>query len=161
MISKPIPLSLRKKTSARIAAVQCLYQRKLTGENLLPEKMLENHMAHWQEDHEGGDRAFSKDAEPDKGLLRKLLITAVEHHDRIDTIIRSALTDKWTVERMSPLMLAILTGALVELKFLGTLSAPIVIDEYVTLTGRFFEGAEVGFVNGILEHLAATQVSLG
>ena len=55
---------------------------------------------------------------------------------------------------MSPVLLAILACALVELRFIRSLSAPIIIDEYVTITGRFFESSEMGFVNGLLEALA-------
>lgn len=154
MTNKPIPLSLRKKTSARMAAVQCLYRMKVTGEQIAPEKLMENYLDHWQEDHNGGERAFSKEAEPDKSMLRKLLTTASEHAPEIEDIIRSALTEKWTIDRTSPLLLSILTCALVELRFIGTLSAPIIIDEYVTMTSRFFEASEVGFINGILDKLA-------
>lgn len=159
MSSKPIPLSLRKKSSARVAAVQCLYQMKLTGDKATPEKLASNYLDHWQEDHDGGDRAFSKDAEPDKGMLRKLLTTAAEHEAELDQMIRASLNEKWTVERMSPLMIAILTCALVELRFIRSPSAPIIIDEYVTITGRFFESGEMGFVNGLLDNLAASDAS--
>lgn len=155
MTNKPIPLSLRKKSSARVAAVQCLYQKRLTGESRTPEQTLTNYLDHWKEDHEGIERAFSKDAEPDKGMMRKLLTSAEEHATEIEDIIRSSLTDKWTMERMSPLLIAILSCALVELRFQKSLSAPIVIDEYVTITGRFFEASEMGFVNGILDSLAS------
>ena len=158
-MNKPIPLSLRKKSSARVAAVQCLYKMKVTGEQLAPEKLMEHYLDHWQEDHAGEERAFSKEAEPDKSLLRKLLATSSEHAGDIETTIRASLTEKWTMERMSPLLLAIITCALVELHFLRSLSAPIIIDEYVTITGRFFEASEVGFVNGLLDKLSATPPS--
>lgn len=154
MTTKPIPLSLRKKSSARVAAVQCLYQMRVTGEHPTPEALLTNYLEHWQADHDGKDRAFSKEAEPDKSLLRKLLNSVEEHADAIDALIRASLTEKWTVERMSPLLLSILSCALAELRFLNTLNPAIVIDEYVTLTGRFFETAEMGFVNGLLDTLA-------
>lgn len=153
-MNKPVPLSLRKKSSARVAAVQCLYQMKVTGESHAPEKLMTNYLDHWQEDHDGGDRAFSKDAEPDKSMLRKLLTIAAENATEIDTLIRGSLNEKWTVERMSPLLVAILTSAVVELRFIRTPPAPIIIDEYVTITGRFFESSEMGFVNGLLDALA-------
>ena len=55
---------------------------------------------------------------------------------------------------MSPLLTSILSCAVYELKYMPNLNAGVVIDEYVTLTGRFFEPAEVGFVNGLLDTLA-------
>lgn len=154
MNNKPIPLSLRKKSSARLAAVQCLYKMKVTGEQSSAEKLMTNYLDHWKDDHDGDDRSFSKDAEPDKSLLRKLLTLSIEHAAEIDDVIRTSLTEKWTMERTSPLLLAILTCALVELRYIRSLSAPIIIDEYVTITGRFFETSEMGFVNGLLDKLA-------
>jgi len=159
MTNKPIPLSLRKKSSARLAAVQCIYKLKVTGEATNAEKLMTNYLDHWKDDHEGEDRAFSKDAEPDKSLLRKLLTASIEHAEEIDGIIRACMTEKWTMERTSPLLLSIITCGLVEMRFIAALSAPIIIDEYVTITGRFFETAEMGFVNGLLDKLATTPPS--
>lgn len=159
MNNKPVPLSLRKKSSARLAAVQCLYKMKVTGETPSAEKLMNNYLDHWQDDHDGEDRAFSKDAEPDKSLLRKLLTASIDNASEVDGIIRNSMTEKWTMERTSPLLLAIITCALVEMRFIATLSAAIIIDEYVTITGRFFESAEMGFVNGLLDKLATTPPS--
>lgn len=158
-MNKPVPLSLRKKSSARLAAVQCLYKTKVTGETSNAEKLMTHYLDHWQDDHAGEDRAFSKDAEPDKSLLRKLLTASIENASEIDEIIRSSMTEKWTMERTSPLLLAIITCGIVEMRFIRALSAPIIIDEYVTITGRFFESAEMGFVNGLLDKLAANPPS--
>lgn len=159
MTSKPVPLSLRKKSSARLAAVQCLYRRRLMGENAGPDALVKDYLEQWQDDKDAGERVLSRDAEPDKSLLRKLVGTAVAQEAEIDSLTRSLLSESWTVERMSPLLLAILACALVELRFAPGLNPAIVIDEYVTITGRFFESAEMGFINGLLDTLAKSSPS--
>jgi N utilization substance protein B len=152
---KGVPLSLRRKSSARLAAVQCLYRLKITLEETLPEDLLTDYMEQWKDDKQLRPRVISIDADPDTAFLRKLLTGAMEHKDMIDGIITGSLNDKWTAERMSPLLLSILTCAIYELKF-SAARPPVVIDEYVTLTGRFFENAEIGFVNGLLDTLGRT-----
>jgi N utilization substance protein B len=151
---KPPSVSLRRKSSARLAAVQCLYRLRLMGEETSAERLLEEYLTQWRDDKDTGARVISLDAEPDKAFLRKLLTGLLEKREEIDALIKTLLTDKWTMERMSPLLLALIACAIYEMSFAGSLAPPIVIDEYVTLTGRFFEGPEVGFVNGMLDALA-------
>jgi N utilization substance protein B len=148
------PFSLARKSSARVAAVQCLYRLKITGEDIAPDVLLEDYLVDWKADKSGSNRAISIDAEPDKSFLRKLITGVVEKREDIDAIIRASLNEKWTPERMSPLLLALLACSVYEMKYATSLAAPVIIDEYVTLTGRFFEAPEVGFVNGMLDTLA-------
>ena len=154
MTGKQVPLSLRKKSSARLAAVQCSYRLRLLGEQATPERLLEEYIAHWKDDRETGEHVISREAEPDKAFLRKLLTGLAEHQAEIDERIKASLGDKWKMERMSPLLLSLLASAIWEMNYLMALPPAIVIDEYVTLTGRFFEPAEVGFVNGLLDSFA-------
>jgi N utilization substance protein B len=154
MTAKPVPLSLRRKSSARLAAVQCFYRLRLTGEGLSAEDLLKEYLAQWKDDHDSGANVISRDAEPDKAFLRKMLSGLMAERENIDGLIKSSLGDKWTMERMSPLLLSLLACAIYEMRYQAVLAAPIIIDEYVTLTGRFFEAQEVGFVNGMLDTLA-------
>ncbi len=153
-VDKPIPLSLRRKSSARVAAVQCVYRLKITSEDITAEALLEDYLSQWQDDKTSSSRVISRDADPDKNFLRKLLTGVMEKKEEMDEILKSSLNDKWTMERMSPLLTSILTCAIYELRYAGALNLAIIVNEYVTLTGRFFEAPEVGFVNGLLDTMA-------
>jgi len=150
---KPVPLSLRRKSSARLAAVQCLYRLRLMSEEMSAEALLEEYLAQWKEDKDTGAHVISREAPPDKAFLRKLLTGLLEKRSDIDGLIKGSLSDKWTMERMSPLLLSLLACAIYEMRY-AALAPAIVIDEYVGLTGRFFEAPEMGFVNGLLDTLA-------
>ncbi len=154
MTEKTIPLSLKRKSSARVAAVQCLYRLKITGEKTAPEALLEDYLAQWQDDKRSQSRVISRDADPDKAFLRKLLVSVTQNQAEIDGIVTASLNEKWTRERMSPLLVSVLECAISEMKYSQALNPAIIIDEYVTLTGRFFEAPEIGFVNGLLGTLA-------
>lgn len=154
-MNKPIPLSLRQKSSARLAAVQCLYRLRLMDETVAAEALADEYLSQWKDDRESGSRVLSRDAEPDKSVFRRLLRGVTEREAEINTLIATSLNEKWTAERMSPLLLAIMACAIFEMRFgAASLNPAIIIDEYVTLTGRFFEAPEVGFVNGFLDALA-------
>lgn len=157
MPAKPIPLSLRKKSSARLAAVQCMYRIKMNDERLSPEKLFKEYMEQWQEDKTSPNRAMSYDAPPDKALFLKLMGTVAGHKSEIDSLIKDSLTSKWKPERMSPVLVAILACAIAEMKYMGKLKPAGIVNEYVTLTGRFFEEKETGFVNGLLDTLAKAK----
>jgi N utilization substance protein B len=150
---KSVPASLRRKSSARLAAVQCLYRLKLMGEETTAEALLDEYITQWKDDKETGAHVLSRDAEPDKAFLRKLLTGLLEKRVEIDQTIEAGLTGKWKMDRMSPLLISLIACAIYEMRYAG-LTPAIVIDEYVTLTGRFFEAPEVGFVNGMLDTLA-------
>jgi len=152
--SKPVPLSLRRKSSSRLAAVQCAYRIKVNDDVITPAELFDDYMQQWHEDKLSPNRAISFDAEPDKTLFMKLLAGIVENKDHIDSIIKTSLNDKWKMERMSPLLTSILACAIYELKYSTVLNPVIIVNEYVTLTGRFFEQQEVGFVNGLLDALS-------
>jgi transcription termination factor NusB len=55
---------------------------------------------------------------------------------------------------MNTVLTSILACAIFELKYESRLKPAVIINEYVTLTGRFFGEQEIGFVNGFLDKLA-------
>lgn len=152
--SKPIPLSLKRKSSSRLAAVQCIYRLEVNSERITPAELFADYMAQWHEDKASPNRAMSFDAEPDKTLFLRIITGVIEQSDEVGQVIRGSLNEKWKLERMSPLLIAILACAIFELKYSPNLNARIIVNEYVNLTGRFFELQEIGFVNGLLDKLA-------
>ena len=154
MDKKPAPLSLRRKSSARLAAVQCVYRLRINEESITPAALFDEYMVQWHDDKLSPNRAMSFDAEPDRPLFMKIIAGVIEHKDPIDSVIREALNEKWKIERMSALLVSIIACAIYEIKYDLKLKPPIIVNEYVTLTGRFFEPQEVGFVNGLLDGLS-------
>ena len=133
--------SLKEKSAARLAAAQALYQAAITGGKA---------SAEYLPDDEGRD-----DVKPNAGLLKKLLEGSAAHAAELEPWVEKALTAEWKKERLSPLLLAILRLAVFELAHFRDTKPAIIINEYVTLTGRFFGEAETGFVNAALQAIAA------
>ncbi len=144
--------SLQRKSSARQAAVQYFYQKKLTGAAPTPERFIAACKEDWPHGafHDEGDLPGP---EPDYALLEALLLGVEVARSKIDEAIAAVLSPQWPKERMSPVLIAILECGIWELRA-GVLPAAVVIDEYVNLAAEFFDGPEAGFVNAALEKVA-------
>jgi len=149
---------LTTRSAARLAAVQALYEMDLTGVDAGPvlDEFLRNR---WkpklgEPEAESGSEDLSSLAAPDGGLLGNLVRGVAERRDDIDGIIGPALSGNWTVERLEVLLRAILRAGTYELLAMADVPARVVIDEYVNVAKAFYDNAQPGLVNGVLDKLA-------
>jgi N utilization substance protein B len=129
--------------SARIAAVQALYQMELAGGGA--EETLEEFTEH---------RFGDFDAAPDHDFFAAILRGVPQHQVEIDRSIAGALATGWTLARIDSILRAVLRCGLFELVARRDVPARTVIDEYVAVARAFFSGDEPSFVNGVLDTLA-------
>ncbi len=132
--------------SARIAAVQALYQMELAGGGA--DETLEEFARHRFGDFE---------APPDHDFFAAILRGVPQHQVEIDRSISDSLASGWTLARIDSILRAILRCGLFELVARRDVPARTVIDEYVAVAHDFFGGEEPGFVNGVLDRLAKTK----
>ena len=140
--------SARPRTAARLAAVQALYQMKMTG--AAPTDIIEE-FVHFrllaaEESHGMGI--------PDTQLFRDLTSGTASHINHINPLIASALSKEGSLDKLETTLQAILQVGVFEL--ISPLETPteVVINEYVDLTHAFFEKQTVGLVNGVLDKVA-------
>jgi N utilization substance protein B len=131
------------RSSARMAAVQALYQMELAGTGA--EEVTEEFIAHRFEE-------FSDN--PDADFFAAIVTGVPTHQVEIDKAIAALLSDNWTLARVDSILRAILRAAAFELIARRDVPAKVVIDEYVGLARAFFSGDEPGFVNATLDNMA-------
>jgi N utilization substance protein B len=129
--------------SARIAAVQALYQMELAGGGA--DETLEEFTAYRFADFE---------VAPDQDFFAAILRGVPQHQVEIDRSIAGALAAGWSLGRIDSILRAVLRCGLFELVARRDVPARTVIDEYVAVARAFFGGEEPGFVNGVLDTLA-------
>jgi N utilization substance protein B len=129
--------------SARIAAVQALYQMELAGGGA--EETLEEFVEH---------RFDVFEIVPDQDFFAAILRGEPQYQVEIDRAIAGSLASGWTLARIDSILRAILRCGLFELVARRDVPARTVIDEYVAVARAFFSGDESGFVNGVLDRLA-------
>lgn len=145
--------SLQKKSAARIAAVQCVYERLISDDPPTPAQQISNLKARLANNTDEQKLTLGVMLEPNYPLVSAILSGTIEWKNDIDKRIDGTLSKEWTRERMSPILIAILQCAIFELFFYKDTKHKILIDEYTSLTSRFFAEAEVNFVNGVLKNL--------
>jgi len=146
--------SLRRKRSARTAAVQRLYSLSMQQTRPAIDTLVNSLMEQWKDSIQSEEEGYSDEDMPDRVLLHRILLGATQHSARIDEALPLVIKENWTIERMNPVVLATLRCATYELLYLTDTKAPILLDEYVTIASSFTDNPELGFVHSALQTLA-------
>lgn len=139
----------QRLSSARLAAVQAIYQMDMTGvgaETVLGEFLIHRSGAALDESGHA--------AEADRALFVELVRGVAQHRAEIDRMIASMLVEDWPLERIEKVMAAILRAGAYELGHRPGVPARVAISEYVDVADAFLDKREVGMVNGVLDGLA-------
>lgn len=148
--------SLRRKQAARLTAIRALYAGHFNdaGHGLTIDARADALLAEQQEAIAQDDAETALSEPPERAMLVTLLESAEQHEPAIGELIVQNMGEKWSVERMGPLLESILRIAVAELMARKDKNSGIIISEYVLLTETYFDDGEVGFVNGILAAIA-------
>lgn len=146
------------RASARIAAVQALYEMDMTdapADPILNEFMSERWRRAGQEDTDTGDGEAIADLPPfDHDLLSDIVNGVAGNTAVLDQHIGGALSDNWTVERLEVLIRSVLRAGTYELLHKIDVPVRVVINEYMGVAHSFFSGTEPALINAVLDKLA-------
>lgn len=149
-------MSLRKRSAARMALVQTLYQLRLNEDTVLnADALVQAYKERWESGVAMGDRSLGK-LEPDYRYLTKLLAGITEARPLLLPTMEKLLSDAWNKERLPAVMEAVFEAALYELNA-GQVATKTVLGEYIDIASQFFDEKELSFVNGVL-HRAAVEL---
>lgn len=128
------------RRKGRELALQALYQLDITNE------FAEGDLGALWEGFESGPRARSFAA----GLVRGVL----GRRDEIDQLV-GEVSEHWRMERLSRVDLNVIRIAVYELTSEPPVPVEIVINEAIEVARRFGTEQSAGFVNGVLDQVAA------
>jgi N utilization substance protein B len=152
-MAAPRPAPGRPRTGARLAAVQALFQSEQAGEN--PEAVIEQFLRHRLGPNEAEDGlAEGRVPDADAKLFARLVRAAARDIEAIDAALTEVLAKDWPMEKLDPVLRAILRAAAAELRQKNDPPMRVVINEYLDIAHGFFLGEEPKFANGVLESLA-------
>lgn len=138
----------RRRSVARLLAVQALYQLELNRESD-PETVVRE-FARYRFGHEiEGDRY----GEADPALFADIVRGAAADRERLDAAISTALTEEWPLYRLDAVLRAILHAGAYELVHRHDIPPRVSISEYIRLAHAFFSGKEPGLANGVLDKM--------
>lgn len=144
------------RSSARLAAVQALYEIDMTGIDADP--VLDEFLRQrWQSAPAmptEGEEDLPEMAPPDGALLGDLVRGVSGRRDELDAIIGPSLSGDWTIGRLEVILRAILRAGTFELLSMAQIPARVIINEYVNVAKAFFDDSKPGLVNGVLDKIA-------
>ena len=141
----------RRRSVARLAAVQALYQLEATSE-ADPRSVVGEFDRHRFGQEIEGDRLGEADSE----LFADIVCGVTDDRERLDTEISAALTEDWPLPRLDSVLRAILRAGAYELMHRRDVPPRVSLSEYTAIAYAFFTGKEPGLANGVLNHLAHT-----
>lgn len=138
-----------RRSAARLAAVQILYEMELAGASA--DAVLGDFLAgRWNH----GSAAPAD--ELDSAFLADLVRGVADRRADVDGMVGAALSADWTLDRLEVILRSILLAGAYELLAETDIPPRVVITEYVDVAHAFFSGNEPGLVNGVLDRLAHT-----
>ncbi len=137
----------RRRSAARLAAVQALYQHATSG---TPQARL---LAEFHDHRLGTEVEDEPLAAADQDFFDDVVMGTLARIDEIDGLVASYLGTGWTLDRLDRLMLQILRAGAYELVARPDVPRAAVVSEYVDVAHAFYEQREAGFVNALLDRL--------
>lgn len=137
-----------KRSAARLAAVQTLYQLELMGGD--PEDVIVENLS-----GQGGARLEGDDiADMDPKFYSDVARGATRWRKQLDAELDRDIVEGWSMARVELILAAVLRCAAYELKHRPDVPARVVIKEYLEIARAFFDGDEPAMVNGVLDAVA-------
>ena len=132
------------RTSARLAAIQALFEQEVNSHPMQHDELLDKRAKELA--------AANEFKRINKKLFSAIFLKASEEISSIDELIKNNLSANWDFSRIGGVMRGILRAAVAE-SMLGEAKKGVVISEYVAIAEGFYEEKEVKFVNAILDKM--------
>lgn len=150
--------SNKGKSTARLAAVQALYQVAATDTDYT--RVVRDFLAGRvggmaiDEDPDTEAETHIRLDDMDQGMFSGLVSEAIARQDDIDDMINANLSGGWSGDRLELIVRSILRTAVAELLGASEVPAKVTISEYVDIAHAFYSGTEPKMVNAVLDKIA-------
>lgn len=136
-----------KRSAARLAAVQALYEMEMSGKGVA--EAVAEFEAHWI-----GREVDGVEFKPAEApFFRDLVAGVVQEQRLVDQKVDTALAKGWPLVRVEAVLRAIMRCGAFELVRRTDVPARVVISEYVDVAHAFYDGDEPGMVNAVLDSI--------
>ena len=137
---------MKVRRNARLAAVQVIFQYYFSKSDI--NKIIRD-FSNFNEDF-----LKKKYDSYDKKLFEKIVLGVCKNQKNIKLLIEENLSENWFYDRVDPTMRSIISLGVYELSYCNNTPHNVIIDEYVSIAGLFFNKTNTGFVNGILDNIS-------
>lgn len=139
---------LQRRSVARLAAVQALYQIEFGGAKA--DEVIDEFINHRLGNEIDGERY----AEADPDFFRALVRGGAGRQEELDALLKGSLSRDREPGRLDGILRALLRAAAFELLARKDVPARVILTEYIDVAHAFYAGPEPKLVNGVLDNLA-------
>ena len=138
----------KRRSAARLAAVQALYQLDIAGGGA------EAVVGEFSRYRFGAEIEGTRLVEAEPELFGDLVLGVTRRREDIDARLAKVISDDLPFDRLELLLQEILRAGAYEILIREDIDPPLTISEYVDVANSFFARREPTLVNGILDRLA-------
>ncbi len=143
----------RSRTASRVAAVQALFQSEQAA--LSAETVIDEFIRHRLGELPGtGGFEDGRIPEAEVPLFSRIVRAATTQMETTDRILAEILPADWKLERLDPVLRALLRAGAAELAMADGPPTRVIINEYLDIAHGFFTGEEPRMANGLLDRMA-------
>lgn len=142
------PRQANKRGTARLAAVQALYQMDVGHADV--NETIASFEVFWLGQEVEGDTYLPADRQ----FFRDLVQGVLREQQRIDVAVDRVLADQWPLRRVEAVLRACLRAGAFELFERKDIPAKVIITEYADVADAFMDREEVGMANAVLDRIA-------
>ena len=146
MSRKPSPS--RRRSAARLAAVQALYQRQMESTPLA--RLLDEFHQH-RLGQEIEDEQYIR---AEVAFFDDVVSGVIAREEEIDALLAERLTNDWRLDRLDKTLLQILRAGTYELLARPEIPAGSTISEYLDVAHAFYDKGDTRIINGVLDAVA-------
>lgn len=147
--ASPAGNQINKRSAARLAIVQALYQMDTAGSDV------EDTIAEFEQHRLGKETDGSEYLPVDAGFFAHIVRQIIKEQLSLDPLIDDILREGWPLVRIDLTLRQILRAGLYEIMHRRDIPAKVAISEYVNVAYAFFDnGDEVKMTNAVLDQLA-------
>jgi N utilization substance protein B len=143
---------INKKTIARLAAVQAIYQYTLQNSQQNIDDIAQKVIAFYQDENINNEHSLKITL--NIGHFDSLVKLVIKNLEDIDQIISAHLTTTKNLSYMPVLLVALFRVSVCELLFFANIPAKVVINEFTDIAHEMLNENEIGFVNSMLDKIA-------
>ena len=139
--------SLMRKRASRLAAAQALYSEALIEKSTLPLLLANQVLQSWADSKLNDAEDLPNDIQPEAALLNKIIESAQERANVIETAIEALILPNWKKSRMSLPLLALLRAFAAEALAYPTRARGMLVQEYTEVAAQIVTDEELDYAH--------------
>ena len=139
--------SLMRKRASRLAAAQALYSEALIEKKTMPGLLVAQVLQSWMDSrlNDAGDLPHA--IQPEQALLNRLVETAQQNAEKIETVIDAMILPDWKKSRMSLPLLSTLRACGAEAIAYPERKRATLVEEYTEVASQICSEEEVTYAH--------------